>query len=72
MNNICPDDAGSELPPRLRFRLHAVGGILRIATDGYLFATIHTGMNDRETCAEQIARLWNAEQDRLYSKGAPQ
>lgn len=44
---------------RLAFDLRADGPNLRIAADGYHFATIARGMNDRADAALRIAQLWN-------------
>ena len=69
MSGIDPNDSGSTLPVRLRFQLRADRGVVRIAADGYAFATISAGMNDREICAAQVVRLWNEEQDRIAAIG---
>ena len=69
MTGIDSNDSGSALPARLRFKLRADRGAVRIAADGYAFATISAGMNDREVCAALVVRLWNEEQDRIAAIG---
>lgn len=69
MSGIESNYSGSALPTRLQFKLRADRGVVWIAADGYAFATISAGMNDREICAALVVRLWNEEQDRIAAIG---